>query len=49
MSRLEKTKEFWMYEGSETVEPFRETVQWIVFRSALPISSLQVSRILFLP
>ncbi|VDO24956.1 unnamed protein product [Heligmosomoides polygyrus] len=45
----EKTKEFWMYEGSETVEPFRETVQWIVFRSALPISSLQVSRILFLP
>ncbi|KAE9421305.1 hypothetical protein Angca_006523 [Angiostrongylus cantonensis] len=37
----EKTKEFWMYEGSETVEPFRETVQWLIFRSALPISSLQ--------
>lgn len=41
----EKTKEFWMYEGSETVEPFRETVQWIVFRSALPISSLQLDRL----
>ncbi|VDL77064.1 unnamed protein product [Nippostrongylus brasiliensis] len=38
----EKTKEFWMYEGSETVEPYRETVQWIVFRSALPISSYQL-------
>uniref|UniRef100_A0A0K0DF09 Carbonic anhydrase n=1 Tax=Angiostrongylus cantonensis TaxID=6313 RepID=A0A0K0DF09_ANGCA len=38
----EKTKEFWMYEGSETVEPFRETVQWLIFRSALPISSLQL-------
>ncbi|KAJ1368140.1 hypothetical protein KIN20_029209 [Parelaphostrongylus tenuis] len=31
----EKTKEFWMYEGSETVEPFRETVQWLVFSISL--------------
>lgn len=23
---VEKNKEFWLYEGSETVEPFRETV-----------------------
>jgi len=23
---LEKSKEFWFYEGSEAVEPFRETV-----------------------
>jgi hypothetical protein len=22
----DKTKEFWLYDGSETVEPFRETV-----------------------
>ncbi|EYC11205.1 hypothetical protein Y032_0051g2073 [Ancylostoma ceylanicum] len=41
----EKTKEFWMYEGSETVEPFRETVHWLVFRSALPISSFQLDRL----
>ncbi|PAV67310.1 hypothetical protein WR25_15192 isoform A [Diploscapter pachys] len=41
----EKTKEFWMYEGSETVEPFRETVHWIVFRSALPISSMQLEKL----
>ncbi|CAJ0593487.1 unnamed protein product [Cylicocyclus nassatus] len=41
----EKTKEFWLYEGSETVEPFRETVQWLVFRSALPISSVQLDRL----
>lgn len=38
----EKNKEFWIYDGSETVEPFRETVKWIVFRSAIPISSEQV-------
>lgn len=30
-----------MYEGSETTEPFRETVNWIVIRAALPISSHQ--------
>ncbi|KAK6727112.1 hypothetical protein RB195_005048 [Necator americanus] len=41
----EKTKEFWMYEGSETVEPYRETVHWLVFRSALPISSVQLDRL----
>ncbi|KAF8368734.1 cah-6 [Pristionchus pacificus] len=41
----EKTKEFWVYEGSETVEPFREGVTWIVFRSALPISSAQLERL----
>jgi hypothetical protein len=23
---MEKSKEFWFYDGSETVEPFRETV-----------------------
>ena len=39
----EKTKEFWLYEGSETTEPFRECVKWIVFRSAIPISSDQAS------
>lgn len=38
----EKCKEFWTYDGSETTEPYRETVRWIVFRSALPISSYQV-------
>ncbi|CAI4228224.1 unnamed protein product [Auanema sp. JU1783] len=41
----EKTKEFWMYEGSETVEPFRETANWIVFRSAFPISSHQLEKL----
>uniref|UniRef100_A0A1I7SNY0 Alpha-carbonic anhydrase domain-containing protein n=1 Tax=Bursaphelenchus xylophilus TaxID=6326 RepID=A0A1I7SNY0_BURXY len=38
----EKSKEFWVYEGSETVEPYRETVKWVVFRSAIPVSSEQV-------
>uniref|UniRef100_A0A8R1DSL9 Alpha-carbonic anhydrase domain-containing protein n=1 Tax=Caenorhabditis japonica TaxID=281687 RepID=A0A8R1DSL9_CAEJA len=41
----EKTKEFWMYEGSETTEPFRETVNWIVNRAALPISSHQLDKL----
>ncbi|CAI5439121.1 unnamed protein product [Caenorhabditis angaria] len=41
----EKTKEFWMYEGSETTDPFRETVQWIVIRAALPISSHQLDKL----
>jgi carbonic anhydrase len=41
----EKNKEFWVYEGSETVEPFRESVKWIVFRSALPISSEQLEKL----
>uniref|UniRef100_A0A1I7TKB9 Carbonic anhydrase n=1 Tax=Caenorhabditis tropicalis TaxID=1561998 RepID=A0A1I7TKB9_9PELO len=41
----EKTKEFWMYEGSETTEPFRETVNWIVIRAALPISSHQLDKL----
>lgn len=40
----EKNKEFWIYEGSETIEPHRETVKWIIFRSAIPISSEQVSK-----
>uniref|UniRef100_A0A7E4VV08 Carbonic anhydrase n=1 Tax=Panagrellus redivivus TaxID=6233 RepID=A0A7E4VV08_PANRE len=38
----EKLKEFWHYEGSETVEPYRETVKWIIFRAATPVSSSQL-------
>jgi len=41
----EKNKEFWVYEGSETIEPYRETVKWIVFRSAIPISSDQLEKL----
>ncbi|KAH7727687.1 Eukaryotic-type carbonic anhydrase family protein [Aphelenchoides avenae] len=41
----EKNKEFWVYEGSETIEPFRETVKWVVFRSAMPISSEQLEKL----
>jgi len=40
----EKNKEFWVYEGSETIEPFRETVKWIVFRSAIPVSTSQLDK-----
>lgn len=42
---MEKSKEFWFYDGSETVEPFRETVKWIVCRSAVPISSHQLEKL----
>ncbi|CAJ0943971.1 unnamed protein product, partial [Mesorhabditis belari] len=42
---LEKCKEFWVYDGSETVDPFRETVKWIVLRSAQPISSRQLDKL----
>ncbi|KAI3413768.1 hypothetical protein GPALN_011249 [Globodera pallida] len=42
---VEKNKEFWLYDGSETVEPFRETVKWIVCRSAVPISSAQLEKL----
>ncbi|KAL7077552.1 hypothetical protein ACQ4LE_003305 [Meloidogyne hapla] len=42
---LEKSKEFWFYEGSEAVEPFRETVQWLICRSAIPISSNQLEKL----
>jgi carbonic anhydrase len=38
----EKSKEFWIYDGSETVEPYREIVKWIIFRSAIPVSSSQL-------
>jgi len=41
----DKNKEFWVYEGSETIEPFRETVKWIVFRAAIPISSGQLEQL----
>uniref|UniRef100_A0A1I7ZR36 Alpha-carbonic anhydrase domain-containing protein n=1 Tax=Steinernema glaseri TaxID=37863 RepID=A0A1I7ZR36_9BILA len=41
----EKNKEFWVYEGSEAVEPFREDVKWIVFRAAIPISSGQLDKL----
>ena len=34
-----------MYEGSETTEPYREVVKWIVFRSAVPISSAQLEKL----
>uniref|UniRef100_A0AC35UA91 Alpha-carbonic anhydrase domain-containing protein n=1 Tax=Rhabditophanes sp. KR3021 TaxID=114890 RepID=A0AC35UA91_9BILA len=40
----ERGKEFWAYEGSETVYPFRESVKWIVFRSAISISSSQLDK-----
>nr|CAD2187712.1 unnamed protein product [Meloidogyne enterolobii] len=42
---LEKSKEFWFYEGSEAVEPFRETVQWLICRSAISISSNQLEKL----
>lgn len=35
-------KEFWTYLGSETVQPYRETVQWIIVRATVLISSNQV-------
>ncbi|KAI1706183.1 eukaryotic-type carbonic anhydrase domain-containing protein [Ditylenchus destructor] len=38
----EKNKEFWVYEGSETIEPLREVLKFIVFRAAVPISSIQL-------
>ncbi|KAI6239802.1 Carbonic anhydrase 1 [Aphelenchoides fujianensis] len=41
----EKNKEFWVYEGSETIAPFREVVKWIVFRAAIPISSEQLEKL----
>lgn len=41
----EKCKEFWLYEGSETVEPFRETVKWLVLRAAIPVSSEQLEKL----
>ncbi len=40
----EKSKDFWVYDGSETIEPYREVVKWIAFRSAIPISSAQVTK-----
>ncbi|KAL3085015.1 hypothetical protein niasHS_010084 [Heterodera schachtii] len=42
---VEKSKEFWLYDGSETAEPFRETVKWVVCRSAVPISTAQLERL----
>lgn len=41
---IEKNKEFWIYEGSETIEPFREAIKWIICRSAVPISSGQLDK-----
>ncbi|OZC12444.1 carbonate dehydratase, eukaryotic-type [Onchocerca flexuosa] len=42
---LEKMKEFWTYAGSETVQPYRETVQWIIFRATVRISSSQLDKL----
>ncbi|KAF7633831.1 Alpha-carbonic anhydrase domain-containing protein [Meloidogyne graminicola] len=42
---LEKSKEFWFFEGSEAVEPFRETVHWLIWRSVIPISSGQLEKL----
>jgi len=41
----EKNKDFWVYEGSETIEPYREVLKWIIWRSAVPISSAQLEKI----
>jgi len=41
----EKNKEFWVYDGSETTEPYREDVKWLVFRAAIPISSCQLDKL----
>ncbi|VDN03682.1 unnamed protein product [Thelazia callipaeda] len=41
----EKMKEFWTYNGSETVPPYRETVHWIIFRSSIQISSSQLDKL----
>ncbi|CAJ0574110.1 unnamed protein product, partial [Mesorhabditis spiculigera] len=41
----EKCKEFWVYDGSETMDPFRETNKWIVLRAAQPISSRQLDKL----
>uniref|UniRef100_A0A915ER15 Alpha-carbonic anhydrase domain-containing protein n=1 Tax=Ditylenchus dipsaci TaxID=166011 RepID=A0A915ER15_9BILA len=41
----EKNKEFWVYEGSETIEPYREVMKFIIFRSAVPISSIQLEKL----
>nr|CAD2135324.1 unnamed protein product [Meloidogyne enterolobii] len=37
--------QFWLYEGSEAYEPFRETVQWLVSHSVLSISQNQLGRL----
>ncbi|EFO23458.2 eukaryotic-type carbonic anhydrase [Loa loa] len=41
----EKMKEFWTYTGSETIQPYRETVQWIIFRATIWISSNQLDKL----
>ncbi|MFH4982452.1 hypothetical protein AB6A40_009161 [Gnathostoma spinigerum] len=41
----DRMKEFWLYEGSETVAPFRETVKWLIFRSVVCISSQQLDQL----
>uniref|UniRef100_A0A0M3HPE0 Carbonic anhydrase n=1 Tax=Ascaris lumbricoides TaxID=6252 RepID=A0A0M3HPE0_ASCLU len=41
----EKMREFWVYDGSETIAPFRENVQWIIYRSTVSISSHQLDKL----
>uniref|UniRef100_A0A1I8C1Z5 Alpha-carbonic anhydrase domain-containing protein n=1 Tax=Meloidogyne hapla TaxID=6305 RepID=A0A1I8C1Z5_MELHA len=41
----ENKNEFWLYEGSEVVEPFREKVNWLIFRSTLQISLNQLTKL----
>uniref|UniRef100_A0A915LTQ8 Alpha-carbonic anhydrase domain-containing protein n=1 Tax=Meloidogyne javanica TaxID=6303 RepID=A0A915LTQ8_MELJA len=40
-----RNHQFWLYEGSEAYEPFRETVQWLVSRSVLSISPQQLGEL----
>uniref|UniRef100_A0A915LML1 Alpha-carbonic anhydrase domain-containing protein n=1 Tax=Meloidogyne javanica TaxID=6303 RepID=A0A915LML1_MELJA len=40
-----RNHQFWLYEGSEAYEPFRETVQWLVSRSVLSISPQQLGKL----
>ncbi|CAK5007963.1 unnamed protein product [Meloidogyne enterolobii] len=37
--------EFWLYDGSETTEPFRETVKWILLHAKLSISLSQLQKL----
>nr|CAD2203471.1 unnamed protein product [Meloidogyne enterolobii] len=40
-----RDKRFWLYSGSEIVAPYRETVNWLVCYSKIPISSKQLARL----
>nr|CAD2132450.1 unnamed protein product [Meloidogyne enterolobii] len=40
-----QNNDFWIYFGSEPVNPFRETVKWLVCRTPITISSKQLSQL----